>query len=122
MAIASWIAQTGLPQVPQKGYTESIGANILNTPMDSGIPKRRYRGQRPDMLSVQFLMDTTQIATLDTFISGTIKYVNRFLFTHPRKGTPVEVRIQPQNDGNMYSLSYVAPYYYTVSMTLEVLP
>jgi hypothetical protein len=33
-----------------------------------------------------------------------------------------EVRIVPQGEGDYYTLSYVAPGYYTVNLTLEVLP
>lgn len=121
MAIASWITQA-LPQVPQRGYTESIGVNVLKTPMDAGPAKLRYRGAKASILNAQFLMTTTQVATLETFIINTLKGVKRFNFTHPRTQQVVEVRIVPQQDGQMYTTAYTAPGYWTVSIQFEILP
>lgn len=121
----SYVWPASLPQVPQKGYSETGGANILSTAMDSGPAKRRYRGKKPQILSVSFLMTTTEVATLETFALGpsAIRGVARFGFPHPRTGLTVEVRILPEgNDGNLYNVSYSAPGYYNVSMKLEVLP
>jgi hypothetical protein len=121
----TYIWPPSLPQTPQKGYSETGGANILSTAMDSGPAKRRYRGKKPQLLSVSFLMTTTEVATLETFALGpnSIRGVARFGFPHPRTGNTVEVRILPEgNDGNLYTVNYTAPGYYTVSMRLEVLP
>lgn len=120
MAIPTW--PNTLPQVPQKGYTETLGTNIIRTNMDAGPAKMRYRGRRPDMLNVQFLMTTAQTDTLQTFVQTTLAGVRRFSFTHPRKNTTVEVRIVPQQDGALYNLSYTAPGFYMISMQFEVLP
>jgi hypothetical protein len=120
MAIQTW--PTTLPQVPQRGYTEVLGTNILRTNMDAGPAKMRFRGKRPDMLSVQFLMTTAQVSTLENFVQNTIFGVRRFNFTHPRKASSVEVRIVPQQDGALFNISYTAPGYYTVSLQFEVLP
>lgn len=121
MAIASWITQA-LPQVPQKGFTESVGVNVLKTSMDSGPAKLRYRGAKPTTLSVQFLMTTTQVSTLESFIINTLKGVKRFNFTHPRTQQVVEVRIVPQQDGQLYTSAYVAPGYWNISLQFEILP
>lgn len=119
MATYTW--PSTLPQVPQKGYTESIGANILRTPMDAGPAKMRYRGKRPDTLNVQFLMTTAQVTNLQSFVQDTLINIRRFNFTHPRTGSTVEVRIIPQSE-SMFSTSYVAPGYYQIGLQLEVLP
>ena len=120
----SYIWPPGLPQVPQKGYTETGGANILSTNMDSGPAKRRYRGKRVQMLNVSFLMTTQELTTLETFVLGpsAIRGVARFGFPHPRTGSIVEVRIMPEGEGSLYNTSYTAPGYFTVTLTLEVLP
>jgi len=120
----SYIWPPGLPQVPQKGYTETGGANILSTNMDSGPAKRRYRGKRVQMLNVSFLMTTQELTTLETFVLGpsAIRGVARFGFPHPRTGSIVEVRIMPEGEGDLYNTSYTAPGYFTVTLTLEVLP
>ncbi len=119
---ASYTWPPGLPQVPQKGYTEDLGVLIVRTPMDKGPAKQRRRGQSPDKLNCNFMMTTAQVATLKTFVESTIRGVARFYFPQPRTGETVEVRIIPQGDGNMYNLSYVAPGYYNVSLQLEILP
>jgi len=121
MAIPSWTS-LNIPQVPQRGYTESMGSLILRTPMDAGPAKLRYRGKKPDLLNVQFLMTTTEVATLDTFIKTTLNGVKRFNFTHPRTKQLVEVRIVPQQEGVLYNISYVAPEYWNVSLQFEILP
>ena len=111
-----------LPQVPQKGYTETGGVLMVRTPQDSGPAKMRYRGQKPQILNLSFLMSTTQIATLDVFIKSTIKGTSRFGFTHPRTDIVVEVRIIPQGDGDYYTMTYQGPGYYLVTTQFEVLP
>jgi hypothetical protein len=111
-----------LPQVPQKGYTETGGVLVVRTPTDSGPAKMRKRGNRPQTLNMSFLMTTAQVASLETFVKTTIQGTIRFEFPHPRLGVPTEVRIVPQGEGEYYTLSYVAPGYYTTQLTLEVLP
>ena len=118
----SYVWPPALPQVPQKGYTETGGANILSTNMDSGPAKRRYRGKRSQTLNVSFLMTTKDVAALETFVETTIQGVARFGFPHPRTGVTREVRIMPEGEGNLYNTSYTAPGYFTVTLTLEVLP
>lgn len=123
MSIPSWtavFAGNKVP-VPQKGYSESIGANILRTPMDSGPGKLRFRGSMPQKLTVQFLMDTSQVTIFENFVLNTLKGVLRFQFPHPRTGSTVEVRILGQGQ-DLYTLTYVAPGYYNVGMQLEILP
>lgn len=118
----SYVWPVSLPQVPQKGYTETGGVLVIRTPQDMGPAKMRKRGLKPQVLNLSFLMTKTQVATLETFVKTTISGTARFGFTHPRTGSVVEVRIVPQGDGEHYNLSYVAPDYYTVTMQFEVLP
>lgn len=120
----SYLWPPALPQVPQKGYTETGGANILSTSMDAGPAKRRYRGKKAQVLNVSFLMTTSELAVLETFVLGpsAIRGVTRFGFPHPRTGAVVEVRILPEGEGNLFNTSYTAPGYFTVTLTLEVLP
>lgn len=118
----SYVWPVTLPQAPQKGYSEQLGSNILRTPMDAGPAKQRLRGKSPNNLSVSFLMNTSQVATLEDFVFNTLRSVYRFGFKHPRTGNMVEVRIIPQSGGTLYTLVYVAPGYYNISLQLEILP
>ena len=111
-----------LPQSPQKGFTESVGALILRTPMDAGPAKERYRGKRANTMQVSFVMTTAQVATLETWIVDTIRGTARFGFTHPRKNTIVETRIVPQGDGELFTSGYLAPGYWNIALTFEILP
>ncbi len=120
----TYVWPTALPQVPQKGFTETGGANIISTPMDQGVAKRRYRGKKPQVMDISFIMTDAQVQTLETFVLGPdyIRGVSRFGFTHPRKQQVVEVRLVPQNEGTFYNVTYLAPGYWTVSMQMEILP
>lgn len=118
----SYVWPTSLPQSPQKGYSESGGVLVIRTPTDSGPAKQRKRGNKPQILNVQFIMSTAQVTTLETFIKTTLGGVTRFGFPHPRLGTVSEVRVVPQGEGDLYNLSYVAPGYYNVQLQLEILP
>lgn len=118
----SYVWPPGLPQSPQKGFSEERGVLILRTPMDAGPAKMRKRGARPNTLNVSFMMTKVQVDTLDTFIQDTIKGTARFGFPHPRTSAVVETRIVPQDGGTMYSLAHVAPGFYTISLQLEILP
>ena len=118
----TYVWPPGLPQVVEKGFTESIGLNVLRTPMDSGPAKIRRRSLRPATMSVSFLLTEAQVTILETFVFTTIQGIARFGFPHPRKGTQVETRIVPGSDGSYYTLTYRAPGYYGVSLQLEILP
>jgi hypothetical protein len=118
----SYVWPATLPQTPQKGYSETGGANILTTPMDAGIAKRRYRSKSPGILQVTFLMTTNEVANFESFVTSTLRGTARFGFTHPRLKTTVEVRIVPNGSSNLYTVTYSAPEYWTVSLQLEVLP
>ena len=120
MAISVW--PPGLPQNPQKGYSETGGVLIVRTPQDAGPAKMRRRGEKVQDLNITFLMTTAQVTILETFVKYTLNGTARFSFKHPRLGTNVEVRIVPQGEGDLYTLNYEAPGYYIVQLKFEVLP
>jgi hypothetical protein len=67
-------------------------------------------------------MSSTQVETLKGFVIDTLRGTVRFNFTHPRTLENVEVRVVPQGDGALFSLSYLLPEYWQVALQLEVLP
>jgi hypothetical protein len=120
-----------LPQVPQKGFTESVGINVIRSATDAGPAKQRRRASRPNELNVNFLMTTLQTQKLEDFIKNQptntttpgIAGVNRFTFPHPRiLGTTIEVRIIPGSGGEFFNLQYMAPGYWSTSLKFEVMP
>lgn len=118
----AYIWPTTIPQKPNTNYSESSGVLVIRTPMDAGPAKMRRRGKRTETLQVSFDMSTEQVDTLDAFIKNTLRGTARFGFPHPRLETVVEARIVPQSDGALYSIDYILPDYWRVSMQLEVLP
>ena len=122
MAAISWPSTNNFPQVPQKGFTESIGVNIIRSPMDAGPAKQRVRGRKPTTMQLSFIMTNEHASMLETFVKDTIRGTKRFNFTHPRLNTQVEVRILPQGEGEFYQLQYLAPGYWQTSITFEILP
>ena len=62
-----------------------------------------------------------KVETLDNFINVSLDGVTRFGFLHPRKRVMEEVRVVPQN-GDLFTVQYRAPGYWTVSLQLEILP
>jgi hypothetical protein len=120
--MASYVWPPSLPQTPLASYSETSGAIILRTQPDAGPAKMRRRGKRPDTLSVQFDMSTAQVETLRSFLMDTLMGTVRFDFTHPRTLQVVEVRVVPQQDGQLFNLSYLLPEYWQVSLQMEVLP
>lgn len=127
MAIPSWPTLDSqnkpFPQVPQKGFQESVGLNIVRSPMDKGPAKQRLQGNRPSTMQLQFIMTTAQTETLESFVTTTLRGTKRFTFPHPRRAnTIVECRLVPQQDGEFYRLQYLAPGYWQTSLTFEILP
>jgi hypothetical protein len=122
MAVPQWPTANGFPQSPQKGFSESIGVNVVRSPMDAGPAKQRRRSRRPSTMDVSFIMTTQHTETLEAFINNDLQGVNRFQFTHPRLYTTIDVRIVPQGEGEFFKLQYLAPGYYQTSLKLEVLP
>ena len=118
----SFIWPLSLPQAPLANYSESTGVLILRTKPDAGPAKMRRRGKRPDILNVQYNMSSDQVNTFRSFVEDSLQGTTRFGYPHPRTNDIVEVRIIPQGDGGLYSLSYLLPDYWQVSMQLEVLP
>ncbi len=125
---------TTLPQLPQKGFTETGGILISRTSMTAGPAKQRRIGTRPTILNLTYMMTAAQVSILETFVLNTIKGVFRFNLPNPRLTEAAqlagsssalvtsEVRIVPQGDGQLYQLSHIAPGYYNVTIQAEILP
>lgn len=122
MAIPSWPTANNFPQVPQKGFTESVGVNVIRSQTDAGPAKQRFRSRKPSTMQLSFIMTTEQTTVLETFVRDTIRGTKRFNFLHPRLNTQVEVRIVPQGEGDFYQLQYLAPGYWQTSINFEILP
>jgi hypothetical protein len=120
MTIPVW--DVGLPQVPQKGFTESVGVNVIRSPMDSGPAKQRRRGVGTNTMDLSFILTTAQTTTLENFIKNTLQGVKRFSFPHPRTSATVEARIVPGSDGEFFRLRYLAPGYWETSLKFEIMP
>ena len=118
----AYIWPSTIPQKPNTDYSETSGVLVIRTPVDAGPAKMRRRGKRTETMQVSFDMSTEQVDTLDAFIKNTLRGTARFGFPHPRLGTVVETRIVPQSDGAMYSIGYILPERWKVSMQLEILP
>ena len=118
----TYVWPASLPQNPQKGFSETGGVLVLRTPTDSGPAKQRRRGKSPANMQVTFMMTTEQVATFESFVEDTLRGTARYGFKHPRTSVMVEVRIVPQSGGTMYTTTYLAPGYWTVSFQLEILP
>lgn len=111
-----------LPQNPDTNYSESGGMNILRSPMDAGPAKQRKRGNKPQTMSVSFLMSTSQVTIFESFVKTTLNGTARFGFTSPKTGSVVEVRIVPSSDGALYNIAYVSPVRWSVQFQMEILP
>ena len=122
MAIPQWPTANNFPQSPQKGFSESVGVNVVRSPMDAGPAKQRRRAKRLSTMDLSFILTTAQTQTLESFIENDLEGVRRFGFLHPRLNTQVEVRIIPQSDGEFFRLQYLAPGYWQTSMKFEILP
>jgi len=116
----SYVWPPALPQSPQKGFSEASNSKVIRTPMDSGIAKQRLRFKLPNVLQLTFIMTTEQVATLETFVYDTIKCSSRFGFLHPRTGVVSEVRLVP-SENSMYYIEHIAPGFYSVKLSIEVL-
>lgn len=120
--MANYVWPPALPQVPQRGFSESVGANIIRTPTDQGPAKQRRRSLRPSIMGVSFLMTTAQVAILQDFLYDTLQCVKAFDFTHPRTGYTVNTRVVPGQDGELFKSTYAAPGYWTITLNFEILP
>lgn len=102
------------------GYEEQIPDFRMKTNMDKGPGKmRRKSAALPWPVSVKMLLTGAQVQTLEDFVVDTLQGgVLRFSWTHPRKGSEVEVRfnempkVEPAAGGMKW----------TAVFKLEVLP
>ena len=108
--------------MPDTNYTETGGVLVLRSPMDAGPAKQRKRGNKAQVMQMTFVMSPEQLVTFEDFVKVTLNGTARFGFPHPRLGTVVEVRIVPQSSGELYSISYINPVRYNVSLQMEILP
>ena len=118
----NYVWPASLPQNVHPNYQESGGALILRTPMDAGPAKLRRRGIRPSTLQVALLMTDEQVAQMEVFVLQTLRSTARFGFPHPRLQTQAMVRLVPSSEGQLYGITYLAPNWWTITLSLEVLP
>ena len=85
MATYTW--PLGLPQVPEKSYSETLGVRISRLAMASGPAKLRLLGDRPDELSLVYFMNEQQVQFLEDFTRNTLRISAPFNFPHPRKNS-----------------------------------
>ena len=122
MTIPAWPTTGNFPQVPQKGFTESVGLSIIRSATDAGPAKQRRRSVGVNTMDLSFIMTTAQTVTLENFIKDTLNGVKRFSFTHPRTAATIETRIVPSSEGEFFKLQYLAPGYWQTSLKFEILP
>ena len=102
-------------------FGEGVGVLTLRTPMDAGPAKIRYRGRKPSTMSMTFVMTSSQVQTLETFVTLTTLGVHRFDFVHPRTGNVVAVRIVSSESGS-FQLKRLAATLWEVQIAFEVMP
>lgn len=121
--MAAYVWPVTLPQVVNRNMGGDGGVRVLRSPMDRGMPKTRYIGERAELLNVKFHMSTAQLAILKDFILNTLKGVARFDFEHPVTGAVVEVCIVPADgDGQMYTYEHHGFEQWIVTMKFQVQP
>lgn len=107
-----------------QGYEEGAPNTLVRTQMDKGPDKVRRRstaGTRT--FAVQMELDSTQTATLETFIDQDLDGgALRFDWVHPRTQASVQFRVVPLRDDSLVSYSALGNDYYRVQMQLEILP
>lgn len=111
-----------LPSAPTTAFSEDFGINIVRTQPDAGPAKMRRRANRPRIMNCTFEMSNYEITQLESFVNTTLQGTARFGFTHPRTNAVVEVRLVPQQDGQLYTISYLNYDVYIVTMQMEILP
>lgn len=113
-----------LPQAPlMSSYSEATGPCIISTEMSQGPAKLRRLSPLTDPIPVKMNLSSTQLATLNTFVSQTLKGVARFGWTHPRLKTIVEFRFVPGDGNRLISIiQKLGPDFYLVGFNLEVMP
>jgi hypothetical protein len=111
-----------LPQKPQENFSEVGGVLVLRSQTDKGPAKMRRRGKYGGTMQVSFYMTNAQYSTFKAFVEDTLFGTKRFGFNHPMTNALLEVRIVPQQDGQMYNTSYITNGWNNVSMTFEVIP
>lgn len=73
------------------------------------------------ILTLEYLMKSDQLDTLDTFVKQTLMGVKRFNLPYPRTLESVEVRIVPSGDGEFFSATTTGPNWF-VALSVEILP
>lgn len=116
--MATW--PTGLPQRPlADGFTESPQSNVVRSDMDVGPAKMRRRYTATvRTYSMELLLSTSQVATLETFYRTTLAEVDPFDWTDHRTGSAASYRFRSPP---AYTEAG-APDYWRTTLDLEVLP
>ena len=118
----SYTWPSNLPQSPQDSFSETGGVLVLSTSMDAGPAKIRRRGTKGSVMQATFHMTKAQVNTFESFVKDTLKGTARFGFTHPRTGAVIEARLVPSGNGEFYNIGFINYEFWSVSMTMEVLP
>lgn len=99
-----------------EGYTESPQDRKLRSSMDAGAPKQRARFTAGfDQIRGSILMDIDEVDRFESFYDNELQQgALPFRWKHPRKLTPVDLRII-----GTYSIVPVNGRYYTINLLLE---
>lgn len=112
-----------VPNSPLKdSYSEAIPDGRLRTSVSSGPDKvRRKSAALPVSFTVDLHLSSVELDYFESFVEETLAGGSlRFEFTHPRKGTIVEMRFV--GGDALYSLSEAGIDVWKVSFQLEALP
>lgn len=116
--MATW--PSSLPDYPEiDGYQESKQDGAVRTQMDAGPPKQRRRFSATiTEFDAVFLLDDSEIDTLETFYETTLEEGTlSFDWTHPRKGTTQLFEFR-----GPYQVSAIGADLFRVTCPLRVLP
>lgn len=116
--MAAWPAS--LPQKPlADGFAESAVSSVVRTEMDAGPAKMRRRYTVDvRVYSMDLLLTTAQVSTLETFYRSTLGQVDPFDWIDHRTGAAVSYRFRSPPA----YLEAGAPGYWRTTLDLEVLP
>ena len=118
--MAAW--PSTLPQLLEvSNFTLARASNVVETTMDTGPSFRRMRSSAvPQTVSGTMDMTKAQYQTMEGFYSSTLgEGVLSFTWTHPVTGDAATMRFAVKNP---YQITALGGIYFTVSLSLEILP